>query len=857
MVKLWRRQSFGSEDTRFDFTYLPHPRAVTAIYWRRPPCHEHHHYKQIVDHVLYSVCIDGMVRIWAATDPHALQSLQLWAEIDMQQSIQPRQVGDNTLSNERCALFINCQDFATAANMAVEANAGDKDDEAHAIEHLKEVAKAKPDVCVVLDRRGNMSAWGLENVGCKSRKPTDVFNVAHIEHFDLPFLQETPPWKDNVQFFNFCNEQSSSPFTLLTHFFDGRILWSESSLDKLFEPSPRFRRLQTKALWTGHDEPVEKIVRNGSGSALISRTNSNEGLVWKQATERSAMLLTRQSYLNSNEHVHRTIILKEGDFALNLHPTSISLWDTQSLVARKVAVCRFESQDMLLNLLLLPTVNNATNVRHVVAVASKMSGVVWEVVLPPKHPSLPIVGGEIQYPSIREFCTFDVRIEDEMVCVLPIEPAGHPSTASGFLDSFAKDLGFSYTESGTLYGWSASVSPEKSTIKWHATAKIYTHIRDPFLAIGSSTRKVAFVDASKTWLTIWDMKSGQLEHGCAFGTQETIHNLDWSPTPHQQSVLAVGFQYRVMMFAQMRYDYMEADSAWAPLREIRIKELTSHPIGDSVWLGGGNLVVAAGNQLYVYDEDVSVSDDMCINLEAPIHKISSLNIFSLVSHLNGPLPVYHPQFLGQCILAGKLADILGIISALHKSLEFFVPGDELDNYLLLPPNKFFMDPKEELSGGSRIEAEDDEQRESLSEDVAATLRENLRKLSLPRLTSSQQLRLANIVQCVATNERHKRSMDDNATRFHISFNEHMLRKRQSPANHVSITWREIIWAFHSDSQGILVDLVSRHFHGRMLWEDVRECGMFMWMTDLTALVSESVLTAIRIAYIIRSVPNLK
>ena len=65
----------------------------------------------------------------------------------------------------------------------------------------------------------------------------------------------------------------------------------------------------------------------------------------------------------------------------------------------------------------------------------------------------------------------------------------------------------------------------------------------------------------------------------------------------------------------------------------------------------------------------------------------------------------------------------------------------------------------------------------------------------------------------------------------------MIRKSPLPATQVSISWREMVWAYHSGSQDILVDLVSRQFHGRMLWEHARESGMFIWMTDLTALVS--------------------
>lgn len=77
-------------------------------------------------------------------------------------------------------------------------------------------------------------------------------------------------------------------------------------------------------------------------------------------------------------------------------------------------------------------------------------------------------------------------------------------------------------------------------------------------------------------------------------------------------------------------------------------------------------------------------------------------------------------------------------------------------------------------------------------------------------------------------------MDENALRYLVFFRQHMIRKRQNPAG-ISVRWREMVWAYHSGSQEILVDLVSRQFNGRMLWEHARESGMFMWMTDITAL----------------------
>lgn len=132
---------------------------------------------------------------------------------------------------------------------------------------------------------------------------------------------------------------------------------------------------------------------------------------------------------------------------------------------------------------------------------------------------------------------------------------------------------------------------------------------------------------------------------------------------------------------------------------------------------------------------------------------------------------------------------------------------------------------------------DDEEPETVTEELAASLNENLAKLAIPQLSSHEQFYLAAIIECVATAEKQRRSMDENAMRYLLFFRQHMIRKRQAPAAQVSITWREITWAYHSGSQDILVDLVSKQFHGRMLWEHARESGMFVWMTDLAALVS--------------------
>lgn len=125
----------------------------------------------------------------------------------------------------------------------------------------------------------------------------------------------------------------------------------------------------------------------------------------------------------------------------------------------------------------------------------------------------------------------------------------------------------------------------------------------------------------------------------------------------------------------------------------------------------------------------------------------------------------------------------------------------------------------------------------LTESLAASLNEKLTVFPISQLSGREQFQLADIIECIATAEAHHRSMDDNASRFLVFFRQGMLRKSQRGGNPHTISWREITWAFHSDSQDILVDLVSRQFQGHMQWEHARESGIFMWLKDASAVVS--------------------
>ena len=832
LVKIWRRLSYESDNVRFDISYLRHPTTVTNMHWRKP-----WHAEQNLDNLLYTMCADNKIRVWAHSDPHGLRTMDLWHTIDMNASIQPRRLSVGSVSDRRYGFVVDSRDFSVATEKAVQV--GSTSQSQHALEHLIEIATRSPEVCIVLDGKGHMSAWGLENVGLKNKKLTAVFNVAHVEGINISFGRHSNSDEDYVQIQVFAGGCSESSLTFLVHYFDGRIAWFDAQITKFFDTAPIQERLDLKASWSGHDAPIKKIVRSVSGRTAMSRTNDNHAVIWSQRKSVYGPVLSRQSSLDSTEHIRRSCIIADGDMVVNLHHESISLWDTRSTDATLAATCDFTTSSKPLCILKLPSEPSHC---FVASICADLGGIVWEIMEPGTHGCKSNVNGSGS--RIRQFCDFKLDLPHGLEFVLPVDPAGCQVQTAGFLDVFAADVAMSYSTDGTMNMFTAKVHHDKEEVEWFVTSTIETGVTNPSLASASAIRKAALVDQERTGLTIWDTFGAQLEFEDHYPTNETIQDLDWTSTPDDQSILAVGFPNRVLLLSQLRYNYLSQGPAWCVVHEVRIRELTNHPIGDSCWLGQGHLIIGAGNQLFVFDRQVEVVGNVLHELRLSSKRNQTRDLFDIVRQLNGPLPVFHPQFLGQCLLCGKADLVHKILIALHKKLKFWSEGDEIQSFLDLPIhtslNDLETEPKfaaKEMDSSIADFSLDEEER-AVTEEVAIVLNENLARVTLDQISSREQIYLADILECVAAVEKHRRSMDPNAARYILFYRHHMLRRTQLVDEAPGVTWREIVWAFHSGSQDMLLDLVSRSHQGKMLWEHARESGMFMWLTDITAMKAQ-------------------
>ncbi|KAI0485791.1 RAVE protein 1 C terminal-domain-containing protein [Xylaria cf. heliscus] len=829
LVKIWRRLNFGSEEVHFEYGYLPHPRAITSIQWRTPV-----HVDQTIENVLYSFCADGALRLWTSADGTGGHTLRLWGKLDLGQAI-PRDP-DSRKQDVRWAFIISRRDLANATEKVVQEQGDGQEKEDVALQYLLSIANRDTEICVVFDGRGSMSAWALEDVSSKPRGANNIDNVAFVKSKDFEFLSRSVT-TSHVEILSYCNK-CSGHLHILFHHFDGHIEVFESNIADLLDPTSRSSRLAHRATWSGHSGAIKKMVRNFSGRAIVSRTEKGETVVWNHQRGR----LLRHNIISEDRHIHRICLLRGGRFVIFLHHDTLSVWDCRTPAHKLLGDCKYNIRGKPLCILVLPRQNaEDVSVAHVATITSEQRGIVWEIRLPLDPSNADGTKKNGYEKPLREFCTFELAGAGDLAYVLPADPAGSKPVISGFLDVFARDVAVSYTHSGRVEFWTARVDAARSRVEWLSTSSMETGVSEPALVSGSTMKKAALVNHNRSTLTIWDIRGARLEYEQDFESHNTVQDLDWTSTPDMQSILAVGFPYRVVLLSQMRFDYLNKVPAWAPIREISIREFTPHPIGDSTWLSDGSLIIGAGNQLFLYDRIFDETNALVTNVRTH-HKPKSRDLFEMVQQLNGPLAVFHPQFLSQCILAGKHRLVKRILLALNHTLKYYVEGDTVDAYLGLDLSEFYVDnfsaaginTKDSSHITHRTSFDDND--ETFTEELAVSICERLQNIPLPQLSGHEQIQLVDIVECAGVVEKQRRSLDENGARFMVFFRQHALRKGR--INEIHMSWREINWAYHSTSQDILLDFVSRNYHGTMTWENARESGMFMWLSDANAVKTQ-------------------
>ncbi|KAJ6574959.1 WD repeat-containing protein [Mycena capillaripes] len=427
--------------------------------------------------------------------------------------------------------------------------------------------------------------------------------------------------------------------------------------------------------------------------------------------------------------------------------------------------------------------------------------------------------------------------------ILPVDPM-----AWGLRREWAThDVLLSVSELGELAFW----VPDEN--EWRCTGSVKTHRAGISKARCSSAKKTALIVATTEGeeLTIWDSKESEFASGLEFRGifSDSINDLDWSATPDAQSILAVGFLHHVELLCQQRSTYFDEGPGWTKCWRVELGSFIPYQISDSIWLANGSLLVGAGHQMFLFGQHRPSAAEL-----SPRE-----SLFEHVARQNGPLEDYHPQMLLQCLLWEKVELVKDIIVNLARDL-----GDSKArvNWTSMPIKSFL---RKDTSLGSSSghkkrytllfngpEQKDDDEEEGFSRALVNRLIQTLENDPLPHLTPNEQAHLLVLIQTTLEIDEQRRALDSNGLRYLISMRSfyilnHRASAPGSPESQNTIPrqtgrrerlrYRDMVWAFHSESQDLLLSASTAACNGKMCWADARALGVSIWLNSIDAMKS--------------------
>lgn len=772
LLKVWNRIAFG-EHSLFDMTYLLHSTPVTSIRWKRYTEETLKHHETYTN-TLYSLAADSVLRIWSSYEHENCPLIQHWGSINLYED----QVDK---SGKRFALIIDNHLVHDIISTALKDSYN---------ENLDELQSSNSDIVIVANTQGEFVLYSLKNLSQNPPKLMDYNKLKTMKFVNHSFVK-------NPEFIHFSEPISygNGDLSIVIHDLKGVVRHSTINLKEIIGQSELTEAGILAHKLTGHEKSIQKMIRTSDGEALLTISRFNENAVWVPQYLKESVTLNKKSIVHTPNPISKAVILDRGNLLITLCGSELCLWNTSAKVANRTVSLKIEHEGKPLSFANIPMRPHVKGVHYVIAIY-KSKTLAWIV----------------KKDSIIKVDVDTVPIDDDIHIVSPVDYVGL------HLD-YHRPILSTITKSGLLRSYYSVL--ENGRIKFNEGSNIETGIKNPSYVRGSSIYKFVVVDETCKKLTIWDLTRNVLEYEEVF--ENNILDIDWTSTKYKQSILAIGFKSYSMLYTQLRYDYTNHNPTFLPIKKIDITDFTTHEIGDSMWLKDGIMVIATGNQLFITDKSLDLKNDKFAQKSVGSRNIVSNNILNLCSVLNGPLPLYHPQLLIQCLFIGKLELVKELLLRLFLKLrELEINSrsiDEIGTLLDFDILKF--------TDSSFKPSEFEEPYTEFNEMVSSQLIEKLMKVSLPYLTRHQQITLVSTIESIFYIDKNILSLDASGSRFCLGLKLFQLHKDKTQER---LNLRDINWALHSENKEILLQLVENSIINRKItWNVCKSYRLTYWM----------------------------
>ncbi|CAG8530036.1 3694_t:CDS:10 [Cetraspora pellucida] len=849
LVKIWwNPYNYETKDRKYEFIYLPHPRAVTNFTWRKGPLEQKN---SAGSNILITMCKDGICRIWASTNPDEPQCLYISTVVDPSQSLVTLQSLEEETCNEGPNLFtsihwIDSKEFLCALKSSIEAFDGDLDDSicGNGLRKLRNLANDTPDLLYQVQRDGSMVIWGIRvslfvfSLFTPRRIPkvlvllrlAQAFPVSDVEYFfgrTYAFHDNTPT--DILK--------SSVELAVIAQSPQGRLNKYSIRLVDVFDSLSSNMPIQLECSWTGHHSDIISMKKTPVDDTFVSLAKDGETILWNIVDKRIGPSITEKFTNKMDSHIKLVCIIPHGNLAVYDGTRIVIFSSAKNDLFVQIAI--LEDYDPFFELILLFNFQDVTlsSTTYLAGISHHENTIfLWKFT---NNDSVTSSQQIVFISKASLWSSFKTTI------AVSIEPWSESSVSNLPRDRYPVLATFS-SEDGYIRYWQCNLDKKtemQSQIAeniWAEEIKFFVGEELKVTKCGPQGKIAVVLQTSNGYdLTIWGCINKKLPPTKDFIAEfsERIIDVDWLFTSSAELILAIATSRKILIYTRVRKHHVSVRTSWILFSEIDILSSSPSPISAILWASGGSLIVANGNQLKCYNKWLSYE-----NIDK-VSRVTGMNkqfptLFHVVDHLNGPLPHHHPTLLLQHILWGKMELVKQMLAHLCKYLKLLIGANRpISRILPVPFDKILEDDASTASKKTRRysilfgeDSDDDDSQESVLDftEVASFLSEQLKVISLPELTSVEQAQLLALVDTLIQVESQKRSLDENGVRYVLFMRRyHYLNRATFRVS--GLSYRDMNWAMHSDSQDLLIEYSTVASGGKILWNDARVHGIFLWL----------------------------
>ncbi|RIB04432.1 RAVE protein 1 C terminal-domain-containing protein [Gigaspora rosea] len=824
LVKIWwNPHNSETKDREYEFSYLPHPRAVTNFTWRKGSSEQNN---AVGSNILITMCKDGICRIWASTNPDEPQYLYISTVVDPSQSLVTLQSLEEETCNEDPNLFtsihwIDSKEFLSALRSSIEVFDGNIDDSicGNGLRKLRNLANDTPDLLYQVQRDGSMVIWGIRNVYCRPRRIPKVlvllrlaqaFPTSDVEYF----YNRTYTFHDNTPTDVL---KSSVELTVIAQSPQGRLNKYSIRLVDVFDSFSSNMPIEFKCSWTGHRSDIISMKKTSIDNTFISFARDGETILWKiivpnvdQSDKRIGPSIAENFPIKMDFRIKLVSVIPLENFVVYDGTRIVVFSHTKD--GHFVQIAILEDYEPSFELILLFNFQHVSlpSIIYLAGVSCQENTIfLWK---------LTYNDSVTTFQQIEFISKVSLQLGFKTTIAVPVEQWTGSNVKSYFSqDRYRPVLATYSSEDGFIRYWQCNLD-ENTDLRSQMTGKIWTEEVKFF--VGEEPKVIKCGPLGKIAVVL------QTSNG------ERIIDVDWLLTSNAELILVIATSRKILIYTRVRKHHFSVRTSWILFSEINVQSNLPLPISAILWGNGGSLIVANGNQLRCYNKWLSHENISEVSSVTGINKPFP-TLFHVVDHLNGPLPHHHPTLLLQHILWGKMELVKQMLAHLCKYLKLLIGANKpISRMLPVPFDKSTASKKtRRYSILFGEDSDDDDLQESVldfTEEAAKFLSEQLKVISLPELTSVEQAQLLALVDTLIQVESQKRSLDENGVRYVLFMRRyHYLNRATFRAP--GLSYRDMNWALHSDSQDLLIEYSIAASGGKVLWNDARVHGIFLWL----------------------------